>query len=141
MLRANSNAAKINVMNYIREAATDELEERNAWNVEHEGAAPVDLSNDNNICRFIWDIFHEEKYNGAEAYYHFNTFTAFNEWAQGLALGGLFLYYYNVPAVELAAAILEETPAEAARYTETEAEELITRLIYRVVMERAAVAL
>ena len=61
----------------------------------------------------------------------------FKDWAQGLALGGLFCYYYNRSAKDDLGAILEESEAEKAKYTEQEAEEMLTRLIYRE-LEKAA---
>ena len=55
----------------------------------------------------------------------------FEDWARGLALGNLFCYYYNRSAKDDLGKILEESEEEKAKYTEQEAEELLTRLIYR----------
>ncbi len=129
MLRTNSKAARQNIMNYIRDNAAEYIELEYSYTTDQ-------LENDNNLCAVIMDIFKAEKYHGAEKYYHFNLFTAFTDWAQGLALGGLFKYYYK-PAVDIVGDILDQTPAERARYTETDAENTMTRLIYRELTERA----
>ena len=63
-------------------------------------------------------------------------FVIFEDWARGLALGNLFCYYYNRSAVDDLGEIMEETEEEKAKYTEQEAEETLTRLIYRE-MEKA----
>lgn len=61
------------------------------------------------------------------------TFVFFLEFVQGLPSGLPFDYFYY-PAVPVLGAILEETPEEQARFTESQAEELFTRLIYRELM-------
>lgn len=47
-------------------------------------------------------------------------------------------YYYNRSAVADLGNILEETPAEMERYTESGAETLLTNLIYRELKKGAA---
>lgn len=47
-------------------------------------------------------------------------------------------YYYNRSAVDDLGAILEETEEEKARFTEQEAEQLLTDLIYRELTKGAA---
>ena len=55
----------------------------------------------------------------------------FVDWCQGLPSALDTLYYYNRSAVDDLAAILEETEEEKAKYTEAQAEEILSRLIYR----------
>ena len=54
----------------------------------------------------------------------------FEDWARGLAMNGLFCYYYNRSAIEDVKELLEETPEEANRHTEEKAEAFLTRWIY-----------
>lgn len=55
----------------------------------------------------------------------------FRDWAQGLPTAFNTLYYYNVSAVDLLADWLNETDSEKARFTEEQAEERITALLFR----------
>ena len=55
----------------------------------------------------------------------------FTDWAQGLPSVLDCCYYYNRSAVDDLGAILEETDAEKARYSEQQAENLLSYLIYR----------
>lgn len=64
----------------------------------------------------------------------------FRDWAKGLSLAFNTCYYYNVSAVDLLADWLEESESEKAKYSESEAEEMITRLIYRELTKGAAKA-
>lgn len=133
MLKTNARKTRENIMAWIR-GDIAYLQERHDYHTEDEHKTPYDLENDNGLCAFIYHLFKEEK--GWEID-HYGTRTAFFNWAQGLALGQMFAYYYE-PAVDILGNILEETEEEKARYTESEAEELLTKLIYREVTERAA---
>lgn len=123
MLRTNSKQARANIMAYIRQDI-DYLMERDSTISEE--------SSDAEVCRVIWDIFESEKYYTDEYIrrHSISKQQVFTDWAQGLALGGLFCYYYNRSAVEDLGDILEETEDERNRYTEQQAEEMLTRLIY-----------
>ena len=59
----------------------------------------------------------------------------FMEWASGLPSILNCCYYYNRSAVDDLGAILEETEEEKARFTESQAEALLTSLIYRELMK------
>ena len=67
-------------------------------------------------------------------------FETFRDWAQGLPSAFNTCYYYNVSAVDLLADWLEETESEKEKYSESEAEEMITRLIYRELIKGASKA-
>ena len=67
-------------------------------------------------------------------------FETFRDWAQGLPTALNTCYYYNVSAVNLLADWLEETDSEKEKYSECQAEEMITRLIYRELAKGAAKA-
>jgi hypothetical protein len=140
-LKTNSKAAKLNIRNYIKEWSLDTLEERNDWS-RKEGGKAWNLDKIENIAAAIMDIFRDEKPVSDEYAYRarMSEYDVFKEWASGLSMGGLFCYYYNREAVEDVKQILQETDSEAARFTESEAEELLTRLIYREVSTLATKA-
>jgi len=121
MLRTNSKKVSENIRAYIMQDE-DYLIERNDGN---------ELSSVDEYLAFAWNIFHDEKRYEIERNYSCASFPIFKDWASGLALGGLFCYYYNRSAVDDLGAILEETEEEKSRYTEQQAEELLTRLIFR----------
>lgn len=58
-------------------------------------------------------------------------FDMFKDWCQGLPSLLDTCYYYNRSAMSDLAEILEETPEETERFTEEQAEEKLTYLIYR----------
>lgn len=122
MIKSNCKKAKANILAYVMEYAA----ECTAENYDTETTAE-------NIYSRIWAKYNRE--------YVFKNRPAcqrnFIQWAEGLPLDGLFCYYYNRSAVDDVKAILEETDTEAARYTEAEAEELLSRLIYREVYNGA----
>lgn len=120
MIRSNTTEAREAIIDYIG-MDRDYLEEY--------GIAPKD---DTEMLAAVYQVFRAEKANGDSR--RMSEYALFEEWAQGLALGQLFCYYYSRSAVDDLAGILEETPEEAARYTESEAEEMLTRLIYREVV-------
>ena len=135
MIRSNSRQAKENIRKYIKDWSLDTLEERNEWN-RKEGGKVWSIDKDENIAAMIWDIFQDEK-PGSDEYYSRRRMygvEVFKDWAQGLAMGGLFCYYYNREAVDDLAEILQETEEEKAKYKESDAEELLTRLIYREIV-------
>lgn len=120
MLKTNSKQAKKNIQEYIL-MDLDYLEERNEKPFETE----------QNALAFVYECFLEEYVTGNTLRYYGSYYNAFRSWAAGLALGGLFCYYYNRSAVKDLAEILEETEEQAARFTEEQAEEMLTKLIYR----------
>jgi hypothetical protein len=121
MLKTNSTKARENIKQYI----VDNFDATNYTDVP-----PVEWQE---IAAFILETFKAEKYSMLEdyRYYNNNECAAFTDWCAGLPSVLDTCYYYNRSAVDDLAAILEETPAEAARFTETQAEELLTALIYR----------
>lgn len=130
MLRTNSKAAREAVRAYILEDL-DYLEERYPERT---------FETFEDAARAIWEAFQsEEKHYLTDPNWR-RRMTAqdvFEEWASGLALGGLFLYYYSVSAVDLLGDILQETPEERSKYSEQDAERLLTYLIYSEVTKAA----
>lgn len=86
-----------------------------------------------NVARFILSVHAKEKayspeYQSRKGYTNEQVFI---DWAQGLPSVLDTLYFYNRSAVDDLGAILEETEQEKNRYTEQQAEQLLTSLIYR----------
>lgn len=121
MLRTNCKQAHENIRAYIMENFTPE---------NYTDTPPTTFPE---ICRFILKTYETEKYYSHEYAnkYHIPDQTIFREWAAGLPSVLDTCYYYNRSAVDDLGNILEETPAEMERYTESEAETLLTNLIYR----------
>ena len=69
---------------------------------------------------------------------HTNYQECFVDWCGGLP--GIFdtCYYYNRSAVDDLGNILEETETEKAKYTESQAELMLSRLIYREIVKEVA---
>ena len=112
MFKTNSKKAAENIRAYIVEGFTPEGYTDNP---------PQDFPN---IAAFILDTF------GSEA-------AAFADWCAGLPSVLDTCYFYNRSAVDDLGAILEETETEKARYTEQQAEQLLTSLIYRELLKGA----
>ena len=120
MLRTNSKQERENIRQYITE------------NFTPENYTEEDIQGFENIAKFILDVFKEEYGN---LIWRYNTQQeAFKNWCSGLPSVLDTCYYYNRSAVEDVKNILEETDAEANKYTEQQAEELLTSLIYRELM-------
>ena len=125
MLRTNSKKAVENIRKYIMEDF-EYIHER----AEYRGME-LDENNVDQVLALAWSIFKEEKSGEINRNRFINDYQVFKDWASGLALGNLFCYYYNRSAVEDLGNILEESAAEKSKYKEEDAEELLTRLIYR----------
>lgn len=121
MLRTNSKKARENIRAYIVDGFTPE---------GYTGNPPHEFSE---IAAFILATFRDEKYWCLQdvRYYHGCEVLAFRDWCAGLASVLDTCYYYNRSAVADLGKILEETPAEMERFTESQAEKLLTDLIYK----------
>lgn len=121
MLKSNSKKAHENIKQYIIDNFTPE---------NYTDTPPESFDE---IASFILGTFRSEKYNAPEdfQYYQKSEFAAFADWCAGLPSLLDTCYYYNRSAVDDLAAILEESEAEKQRFTEEEAENLLTTLIYR----------
>lgn len=127
MLRSNSKKAVENIRAYIVDGFTPEGYTDNP---------PQEFFE---IAAFILDTFRNEKYHLPEdrRYYHGCEVLAFRDWCAGLPSVFNTCYFYNRSAVDDLGAILEETEQEKARYTEQQAEQLLTDLIYRELLKGA----
>ena len=116
MIKTNSKQARANIRQYIR----DNFDGTN-YSIE----APEDFGK---LAGIILDTFRQEKrYNN----FHGSECDLFADWAAGLPSILDTCYYYNRSAVDDLAQILEQTPAEAERYSQSDAEKMLSRLIYR----------
>lgn len=128
MLKTNSKQAAENIRAYIVDGFTPE---------GYTDTPPQEFPE---IAAFILATFRSEKYWCLQdvRYYHGCEALAFRDWCAGLAGVLDTCYYYNRSAVDDLGAILEETAEEKARYTEQQAEQLLTDLIYRELLKGAA---
>lgn len=131
MLRSNSKKALENIRAYILDN----------FNGDNYGIETPD--NWKEAAKIIWDTFSEEKlipereYNRRRGY---SDQRVFEDWAQGLPSIIDTCYYYNRSAVDDLAKILEETPEETAKYSEQDAERMLTYLIFREITKGARTA-
>ena len=85
-------------------------------------------------CKLVLDACQNEK-----RYIRYNNrFEMFHDWAQGLPTAFNTTYFYNVCAVDLLADWLQESDKEKAKYTEEQAEQKITWLLFRELTKGAA---
>ena len=117
MLKSNSKKAVENIRSYI-------MENFDPTNYQPE---PVPQTFPE-VAAFILREFRAEKTPDNR---RMSDQDLFIEWAAGLPSILDTCYYYNRSAVNDLAAILEESDAEKAKYSESGAESLLTRLIYR----------
>lgn len=120
MLKTNSKQARENIRNYIinRFDSSDYSPEK-----EPEGFAEVSA--------FILEAFRGEKEN----YQNIPECDLFADWAAGLPSVLDTCYYYNRSAVDDLGEILNETQVERDKYTEQDAQKLLSSLIYRELMK------
>lgn len=132
-LRTNSKAARQNIINYILEDM-DYITER----AEYDG---IELKTEVETLAYVYNIFWEEVGKWTVKNLRKTHFEAFKDWAQGLAMGGMFCYYYNIDVYEELARILEETDQEKEAYkkkiNEDQACAILTSLIYRELRKAA----
>ena len=122
MLKTNTKKAAANLQQYI-------IDNFNGSN--YTDTPPEDW---HGIAGFILETFRIEKYNCAadHRYYNNSEQAAFVDWCAGLPSILDTCYFYNRSAVDDLGAILEETETEKSKHSETDAEQCLTRLIYKV---------
>lgn len=127
MLRSNSKKAIENIKKYI---------------VDHFDCSGHDLEKEPEtfpeIARFILDTCLEEKRCSApERFYNIPTQGTFIDWCQGLPSVLDTCYYYNRSAVDDLGNILEETEKEKSKFSEQDAEKMLSSMIYRELIKAA----
>lgn len=120
-LRSNSKKAVENIRQYIRDGYNPD-----GYELQEPDTFPA-------LASQLLQVFRSKKYHLPQdvRYYHGSEQAAFADWCAGLPSIFDTCYFYNRSAVADLADILQETPEEAARYTEQDAEQLLTWLIYR----------
>lgn len=118
MLRSNTLQARANIQNYIMEGACFE---------DYDIPEPTTFQE---TAKAIMNVFNSEM-PAVGGYRLTSEYERFTNWAQGLPLVLDTCYYYNRSAVDDLGEILETTRAERKRFTESQAEERLTSLIYR----------
>lgn len=122
MLKTNSKKAIENIKNYI----VNNFDFTNYEEYTNE-EKPETFET---IAKFIYKCFIEEKrYNNDN--YKYSEQAIFLDWCSGLPSVLDTCYFYNRSAVDDLAVILEEAEAEKEKYSEADAEKLLTNLIYR----------
>lgn len=129
MLKTNTKKARENIRKYIINIY-DDTEDYNHHNID------TNKQTFEEIAEVIKEVFKLEKLNNENArqYYYrknYSMYEVFKEWCQGLPTIIDTCYYYNRSAIKDLGDILEETEEERSRFTEAEAEEKLTYLIYR----------
>ena len=119
MLRSNCKKALLNLRSYIINHSDFE-----SYGME----TPTDFKS---CAEMLMHTFYEEiaKWDKRRIPYQ----QLFADWLSGLPSVFDSLYYYNRSAVDDLGGILEETETEKARFTEDEAERMLSALIWREV--------
>lgn len=143
MLTSARKEVKEAIKNYIMEHFADyhaeQLEYVNKYNASDKFASIITSTNPGNykeVCKAILSIYNEEVYKNSMCFKN-KPFEGFVYWCSGLCSALDSSYYYNVSAVELLASWLQETDEEKNRYTEEQAENRITQLLYRELLVHA----
>lgn len=122
MLRTDSKKAIENIKNYI----VKNFDFTNyAGYVDDEEPTTFEA-----MAKFIYKCFITEKRYNNDNYKHSEQ-TIFFDWCSGLPSVIDTCYFYNRSAVDDLAVILEESESEKQKYSESEAENMLTYLIYR----------
>lgn len=128
MLKTNSKKARENVRRYV-------MEHIDVTNYECDGMMQPETFKD--AAQLIYYCFRSEFWWGNQKQLIPNEQNAFEYWCSGLPSIIDTCYYYNRSAVDDLSAILEETESEKQRFSERDAEKLLTYLIYREVSKEA----
>ena len=119
MLRTNSKQAINNIRAYV-------FNNFNGENYDYD-----DVKTFKDAAILIYNTFVEEYCYPYNRVRKPNEQELFFDWCSGLPSILDTCYFYNRSAVDDLGDILEETEEERNKYTEAEAEEMLTRLIYR----------
>lgn len=119
MLKTNSKKARENVRAYIM----------SNHNCEEYAAIQADFTQFEEVAAAIYADF--DRVTNTPINRRVSLQDRFAEYAAGLPSIIDTCYYYNRSAVDDLGAILEESEAEKARFTEAEAEKMLSYLIFR----------
>lgn len=137
MLRTTNKKVKATIENYINESVAN-------WADDNFNYLTIDefeeLKTYEGQCNLVIDKFLNEMVKGNKNAKYYSYYNLFVEWCEGQP-SALDTGYYLHSAKSLLADWLEETPEEASRYTELEAENRITQLLWREITKHASIAL
>jgi len=121
MLKTNTKKARANIRAYIID------------NYTPDSYGFPETTDFHTIAANILETFRNEKPYSADYIrkHHAPELEIFKTWCAGLPSIIDTCYYYNRSAVDDLGAILEETDEEKSKYNESDAENLLTYLIYR----------
>lgn len=122
MLKTNTKQARENIKKYIVSIYDETVDYSNC-------GIDTNKKDFEDIKEVIKTIFNLEV--GHYRSRQIGEYKAFFEWCQGLPSIIDTCYYYNRSAKDDLGNILEETEEEKARFTEEQAEERLTHLIYK----------
>ena len=130
MLRSNCKKAIENIKNYI-------MENYDGSNYDPESMEANATTFEEIATCILKDVRRVKGPEVARLRGRYSWQQAFIDWAAGLP--GLLdtCYYYNRYAGDDLAAILQETEEEKARFSESQSEEMLSRLIYRELVKAA----
>lgn len=124
MLKTNSKQAREKIRNYIISLTYFEDENKNGEDFANFKELATAL--DHQFIIEHWSIENEKRY------YSYNEYNAFCDWCQGLpSVLDTADYYVHNRAITILGDLLEETEQERNKYTEEQAEQMLTYLIYR----------
>ena len=126
MLRTTTKKARENIHAYIVKG----------FNPDNYGTFCGDPSSFHDAACFIWECFMREKVGSEEHFMRcgMSLQGLFEDWAAGLPSVLDTCYYYNRSAVDDLGDILQESEVEKADYSETQAERMLTYLIFREII-------
>lgn len=135
MLRSNSKQARENIKNYILENFEPSNYYDDFWGdiEKNRKSATAELDRFSFAAHAIYDAFYNEilKHDKRYKAHQMSEQDAFEYWCGGLPPILDTCYYYNRSAVKDLGDILEETETERNRFAESEAEHMLTYLIFR----------
>lgn len=121
MLKTNSKIVKERIRNYILD---------NAYAGDYNS---TDFMNWKEASLFVYNCMMEQK--GCDYYFRNKTrYEMFEDWVKGLPNEFDLEFIYRTSAVKELGDILEETEYERSKYSETDAENLLLKLIWREIM-------
>ena len=134
MLKTNCKKAIENIRAYIIEGFDGTNYEPKFDYIEkakqdNEHGANIDIFS--LVANAIYSTFRTEYFNGFPKATAASEGIIFKEWCMGLPSILDTCYYYNRSAVDNLGDILEETEEERKTFAEDQAEEVLTKLIYR----------
>ncbi len=137
MLRTTNKKVNATIKNYINESVAN-------WADDNFNYLTIDefeeLKTYEGQCNLIIDKFLNEMVKNNKYAKYYSYYDLFVEWCEGQP-SALETGYYLHSAKSLLAEWLEETEEEANKYTEQQAESLITRLLWREITKHASITL